>query len=216
MKAYVLAGGASSRMGSDKARLPLDGWPVAVRLYERLEAAGHRASLVRRAPDGLPWTHPDGRPLRVVREPTDGERHPLRGIHTALLDAGGEPVLCIPCDLPALSVHALRLLPDRPCATAHPLVGVFPPDLARLEQAIARGDSARSFGAGLPRVELPEAALHDRNTWEGELPFLDLLERVAGVRGHDRDRLVRGEIARLAARGVVLPDAVLYAPPSGG
>lgn len=217
MKAYVLAGGASRRMGSDKARLPLDGWPVAVRLCERLAAVGLEPALVRRVDDGLPWVYPDHRPVRVVWERTDVTRHPLWGVHSALVDAG-EAVVVVPCDLPDLSETGLaRLLGRGPCVAAgHPLVGVFPHDLDRLTRLIDEEAPARAFAAGLPEVDLPAADLRDRNVWEGPWPLAARLERLAGVRGLVRERVVAGEIARMAARGVVLPEAVLYARSSGG
>lgn len=209
----MLAGGASSRMGSDKARLPLDGWPTAVRLCERLEAAGLQAALVRRAPDGLPWMHPDGREVTVVRE-GDGPRHPLRGVLTALEHAG-EPALIVPCDLPALTVHTLAALAARgPCVAAgHPLVGVFPHDLERLRALVASDAPARAFGDGLPTVDLPPDELFDRNTPPDVLPLVRMLGRLEGIRGLDPRAALSGEITRMRARGVVVPEAVLYALP---
>ncbi len=212
-RGYVLAGGASTRMGADKARVPLNGWPTAVRLCERIEAAGLEAALIRREPDGLPWRYPDGRPVRVVREPGGGGRHPLRGVRTALLDAG-EPALVIPCDLPRLGVGSLRRLVGAGIGVAagHPLVGVFPLELERLQRHIDRGCSVRAYVEALPRVGLPEEELYDRNRLTEPWPFALLLRRLRGCRGLDRERALRGEVRRLAARGVVLPRELLYAP----
>lgn len=215
MNGYVLAGGRSSRMGVDKARLPEDGWPVAVRLCERLEAAGLRASLIRRAPDGLPWLYPDGRPVPVVRE-LEGGRHPLRGVLTAVEHAG-EPVFVVPCDVHQLSVASIRRLVAVQAMASHPLVGVFPAEVDRLRTWIREGRSARSFSRA-PVVDLPPEDLVDRNQGGGPWPPERLLERVHSLSGVEAERVLRGELARLAARGVVVPEPTLYAdgPGTGG
>lgn len=44
--AYVLAGGKSSRFGSDKALVSIEGKPQAQQLYEQLELSGHQTSFV--------------------------------------------------------------------------------------------------------------------------------------------------------------------------
>ena len=112
VRGYVLAGGASSRMGRDKARIPWRGLPMAAHVASVLAEAGVEVSLVRRGPaDGEEgWTTRDGAPLRVVREAERGERHPLLGVLTALEDAVSD-VLIVPCDVPRLRpLHVVRLV----------------------------------------------------------------------------------------------------------
>ena len=109
-RGYVLAGGRSSRMGRDKALIPVDGVPLAARIADVLAAAGLDVYLIRRGhPADPPWHLPDGAALPVVHEPDDGEPHPLHGVVTALTHAG-EDVLVCPCDLPALTAEDVGVL----------------------------------------------------------------------------------------------------------
>ena len=94
----ILAGGLSSRMGRDKARLRL----------------GRRTLLgqVRALAGGL------GLPVRVIRRDLVPRCGPLGGIHTALKTTRAEAVLFLSCDMPFVSADLIeRLLPRR---TARP------------------------------------------------------------------------------------------------
>lgn len=102
---YVLTGGLSSRMGEDKALLPFEGIPLALRVARIVEKAAGSVTLVGRA----------GRlsdlGLRVIEDqhPACG---PLGGIHTALADTTAEWNLVTACDMPMLQPGFLRLLLD--------------------------------------------------------------------------------------------------------
>lgn len=204
--AFVLAGGASSRMGSDKARLPLDGWPTATVLCGRLEAAGARATIVRRHDDGLPWIHPDGRPVPVLLEPDDGPRHPLRGV-LAALDAAHADVVVVPCDVPDLTVDALARIARAPCVVdGHPLIAHIPWVLRdRVHDGVRTGSSVRSVTGVLPAVPLPPDVLRDRNDGGGPWPVERLRARLAWLGPEAVERAVRAERVRQRARGVVDP-----------
>lgn len=107
----VLAGGASSRMGADKAFIEIDGVPMVARAAEALRAAGAGPVLVVGGDDdrlgalGLD-TLPD-------RYPGEG---PLGGVITALgvLDAYGdiEAVVTLPCDVTSPDPAAVRRVLD--------------------------------------------------------------------------------------------------------
>lgn len=152
-------------MGTDKARLP----GGVLHLITVLEGAGLDAHVIRRGvePDG--WLAG----VKVVVEATEGERHPLRGVLTALDDAG-EDVVVVPCDTPRLTIDDVKtLVKAGPCVAApsddpsaiHPLVGVVPLSLREaVEAAIAGSASARSVMRGLRVVVLPTERLFDRNT----------------------------------------------------
>lgn len=204
MRGYVLAGGLSSRMGLDKARLPEDGWPAAIRLYERMLAAGLEPALVRRTDDGLPWPLPDGGVARVVWEDSSSIRHPLQGILTAARDAGAPFFVC-PCDMVRLSVGSMRRLVEAGALAAnHPLAGVYPGPNG-VQQAIEDGRSVRSFVADRAVVTLPDDETLDRNSGGGPWPPEQLATRLAHVARLDVDAVVRGERQRLAVRGVLVP-----------
>ena len=203
MNAYVLAGGRSSRMGADKARLPHQGWPVAVHLVQLLERAGCRAFLVRRERDGLPWIRPDGSPIEVVDEDPSLPRHPLAGVYTARVHAGA-PVFVVPCDVFGLTVDEIRqLVTQRAVALEHPLVGVFDASPAELSNAVQEGRSVRALVASRDRHPIGE--VQDRNE-PGDIGLTaGLRARLEGLVRVDAERAVEAERVRQRQRGVVEP-----------
>lgn len=110
----VLAGGASSRMGTDKAFIEIEGEPMVARAVGALRAAGAAPVLVvggdhaRLSALGLDHV-PD-------RHPGEG---PLGGVITALgalgpLDGSGpDAVVILPCDVKAPDPAAVRLVIER-------------------------------------------------------------------------------------------------------
>jgi molybdopterin-guanine dinucleotide biosynthesis protein A len=117
----VLAGGASRRMGRDKALLEIDGRPMALRVADALAGAG--ASEVF-CVGGDPALVSYG--LHVVRDEHPGEG-PLNGLVTALVHAANDLVVVLACDLLAPSVATVERLVDaatgqRACAAIVPVV----------------------------------------------------------------------------------------------
>lgn len=205
--AYVLAGGASSRMGTDKARLPHQGWPLAVHLVGLLRRAGFEPHLIRRgAPESLPWFEPDGTAVHVVYEPDTGERHPLAGVVTALEHAKQDVVVC-PCDLPCLTWEALEALHQPGVAHGeqrHPLVAHVPYSLrAAVHEGVRTGASARQVFSTLPSIPFPPATLVDRNTPDGPSTLERLRSSLHWLPDAAVERVLEGERRRQRARGVV-------------
>lgn len=128
--AVILCGGQSRRMGTCKALLTVDGWPVLHRLAGALSFFEERLLSANDAFLGteLSWT--------VVEDRFPG-LGPGAGLHAALLASKKEALLCVPCDLPAFSEQAARcLLAQYPgdCAAMvcrdstgqlHPLCGIY-------------------------------------------------------------------------------------------
>lgn len=215
---FVLAGGASRRMGVDKARVPYPGrWPMAVHVAGVLRGVCGRVALVRHAPDDLPWGDPEGRPMDVVYD-ADGERHPLLGVAAALRASRTDLVVLAPCDAPRLTVTALTALRDGvgPLGAVawdgertHPLVAVYP--RARADEAAeraTRGDAARAFADGARRVRLPDGALWNLNRWADAArpgPVRELLDALPWLDEAARARIAEGERQRLAYRGALDP-----------
>lgn len=102
VSAALLLGGASERMGSDKARLELAGAPAAVRLAERLAFVCEEVLLVGGEP-------PEGAPGRRVPDP-EGPRCALRGLVGALEAAQEERVLVLATDLFGVTPELLLAL----------------------------------------------------------------------------------------------------------
>ncbi|HEY8494484.1 MAG TPA: molybdenum cofactor guanylyltransferase [Myxococcota bacterium] len=100
--AAVLLGGASRRMGRDKAHLPHDGVALATRTARLLAAHFEEVLLVGGAP-------PDDAPGRRVPDP-DGPPCALRGLVGALAAARAPRVLVVATDLPLLAPELLLAL----------------------------------------------------------------------------------------------------------
>jgi molybdopterin-guanine dinucleotide biosynthesis protein A len=98
----ILLGGASTRMGTDKAGLALGGVPLAVRTAELAAALFAEVLLVGGAP-------PAGAPGRAVADPP-GPRCALRGLVGALEAARAPRVLVLATDLPGLTADLLLAL----------------------------------------------------------------------------------------------------------
>jgi molybdenum cofactor guanylyltransferase len=142
----VLCGGASTRMGRDKATLPVDGVPLALHVARALGACVSRVRLVAKDES-----------LRSLGLDVIVDRHPeqaaMVGIAAALGACEAPALLVAACDLPGLDPRVLLAL----CALApvdgkhdavafagprgpEPLLAIYRPRLLpELEQRIARG-----------------------------------------------------------------------------
>ena len=164
----VLAGGASRRMGVDKAWRPLDGQPAALVLADRLGRAGlDDVFLVTKGAPPRPtrWRWVDDR---------HPDHHPLHGVAAALREATEDRVLVVACDLLQVDDSTLRALLAHPgpvVAAAgedvQPLLAVLHRSQLAEAEALARaGASAHRLVRDLPRLDVPAAVLHNANTPE--------------------------------------------------
>lgn len=126
VSAALLLGGASSRMGRDKARLPLGGVAAATHLATLLGGLFEEVLLVGGDP-------PRDAPGRRVADP-EGPRCALRGLVGALEAATTERILVVATDLISLSstvLLALLVWPEsdavvpRTGDTIHPLCALY-------------------------------------------------------------------------------------------
>lgn len=102
VSAALLVGGASQRMGGDKAHLQLAGEALATRAARQLAVHFEDVLLVGGAP-------PDAAPGRRVPD-VEGPRCALRGVVSALDAARAERVLIVATDLPLLGPELLLTL----------------------------------------------------------------------------------------------------------
>ncbi len=107
--AVILAGGASSRMGSDKALLEWRGKPFAAHIIESLQAQLEHIAINTNATAG--FSH-FGLPL--IADATVERYGPLAGILAALNYSATGWTLIVPCDNPRVSPQ----LVDRLCVAA--------------------------------------------------------------------------------------------------
>lgn len=104
LSAAVLAGGTSSRMGTDKALLELDGVPLATSVASKLEALSDDVFVVAKSEIDIP--------SRVVLDSLD-EQTPLAGVISGLRAAAHPYVFICACDMPMLSLDLIAKLADR-------------------------------------------------------------------------------------------------------
>lgn len=172
-RAFVLAGGASTRFGQDKASYVVNGKPMVMWVAEAIQAAGLSVSLVVRD-ESL-----RGLGLPLIVEPESMGRYPLRGVLAGLktLDATESALFC-PCDLPDLTAASVRRLVSTAAPAVafdgervHPLLGVLGAGAAGdLLRHIALRGSATAFFEGAERVLVPVGELRNVNR-VGDLPI---------------------------------------------
>lgn len=191
-RGFVLAGGASRRMGSDKAAIEVAGTAMIVRVADALRGAGTAPVTVVGGDRSLATLA--GAALLADRWPEEG---PLGGLVTAMRSCAAPVAVVVACDLPALdpaSVERLvRSLDEHPDASvavgadgrrhwtcaAWRVAGALP----ALEAAFTAGErSIQGAAAGLEIVEarLDPDAVHNVNRPED----LDAVAR--SRRGVDR------------------------------
>lgn len=152
----VLAGGASSRMGTPKPLVELGGRPMLSRVVRTVGSAGLEPIVVAKPDTELPPVD-----CRVLTEP-DEPRHPLTGLLAALRASAGRGVLAIACDMPLVPAKLLSWLAALDAEVAvcevggrmHPLLGCYPSGaIGPLETALAEGKSVRDAVTALePRI----------------------------------------------------------------
>ncbi len=143
---WVLTGGASTRMGEDKALLEIDGIPLVMRVAGVVAEVAFPVTLV-----GAPgrYVHLG---LPVVGDSVAGFG-PVAGLHAALAATAVDWNVVVACDMPDLEVSLLRLLLERagdatcdcvipylPGGHAEPLCALYHRRcLEVVETALARG-----------------------------------------------------------------------------
>jgi len=171
-RGVVLAGGASRRMGRDKALIEIDGRPMAAIAADALTAAGARTVSV----IGGDATALARHGLHTVTDRYPGEG-PLGALLTAF--AAGTPhsedelVMVLTCDLP--QVDASVVVPVLHALAAHPEAAAAAPRLggrwqllsAAYRPAAVRSPAQAAFDAGERAVR---AGLHGLVVAEAVLP----------------------------------------------
>ncbi len=144
----VLIGGASSRMGSDKAQRPFGGVAAATRTSQLLATLFDDVMLV----GGDAPADAIGRRIDDVA----GPRCALRGIIAALGASRAERVLIVATDLPLLTPALLLALVAWPVADV-----VLPRRGAHIEPLCAVWSRERALGCAHTQLEAGRLALHE-------------------------------------------------------
>ena len=102
-EAFILAGGASSRMGTDKSQLPLEGQTFTERIAETLLKLTNSVFVVGREADS--------------RLPSVADVYPqwgaLGGLHAALAACKREWAIVVACDLPFVTAELFSFLAEK-------------------------------------------------------------------------------------------------------
>ena len=144
IEAFILVGGRSSRMGTDKATVPFEGSPMVERIGSairrglkgtrlRLVAADHEQLLRLGAIDTA-----DGFVLDIFPH-----RGPAGGLHAALAHSEREWAFVAACDLPLVSSELIRLLIERVDDRCDALVPIQPDGRPQPLAAIYRTRTVR-------------------------------------------------------------------------
>lgn len=145
----VLAGGRSTRFGSDKAEAIWRGRPLLDHVVDRLGSACPKVIVCGRY-------HADH---ETVPDRPASDLGPLGGINAALhfaLANGFDRVLSAPCDAPSVSEELLASLAaarDNVYVTDMPVIGCWKADSAPLLDAHLRGSHGRSMRSWAERID---------------------------------------------------------------
>jgi molybdopterin-guanine dinucleotide biosynthesis protein A len=156
----VLAGGASRRMGRDKALLELGGRPLLHRVVEPVSRLCEEVII---AGADNPVQHLPGLSPIWVSDPP-GAEGPLAGLSAGLAAASHPSAIVVACDMPFLSegllAHLLDIVED--CAAAVPFAGgdFHPLHAAYSRSCLPTVDSLLRLGVRSMRDLLPR--LHVR------------------------------------------------------
>lgn len=115
LSCVVQAGGLSSRMGCDKARMAFCGRPLIERVLARLALVGSELVVTTSRPEELSYLEErefSGLVPRVVMD-VDGPAGAMRGIASSLAAARLPLVAIVACDMPFVSPELIDALADR-------------------------------------------------------------------------------------------------------
>ncbi|HYK34598.1 molybdenum cofactor guanylyltransferase [Alloacidobacterium sp.] len=182
MNGYVLAGGRSTRMGTDKALLLYAGKPLIAHAVDLLKSAGVEPHIVGTRSDLAMFA-----PVIADLHPGCG---PLGGIEAALASNSSESNVFLPVDLPLLPVEFVQYLIERAritgaCATIPTLAGRPEPLCAVYRRNLLAGvrvaieSGIYKVMEGITDADLPseidifsvEAVASTRDDWPHELPL---------------------------------------------
>jgi molybdopterin-guanine dinucleotide biosynthesis protein A len=172
--AFLLAGGRSSRMGRDKALLPVDGLTFLERVARAASPVARTITVI-----GREGSFAGYRALPDLR-PGLG---PLAAIETALSSATTPAALVVACDLPLVSTALLELLLDVAAAETESIVvpedaAGRPSPLCALYPRASRGTAARLLDEGERRPRALLAAYPTRVVRFAEYRHLPRAERL--------------------------------------
>lgn len=161
LSAIVLAGGASRRLGQDKAALSFGGRPLLHIVIERISAVCRQIIVAgaRGRPDG-------SLPVTFVEDDVP-DQGPLAGLHAGLAAASADFVLVVACDMPFLNTRLLAYMASLPRdyqalvprlgGRQHPLHAIYAHSCLPVIESL-RAQGCNSMGDLLARAGVRELA----------------------------------------------------------
>jgi molybdopterin-guanine dinucleotide biosynthesis protein A len=170
IEGFILAGGASSRMGQDKARLRLGAHTFVERIGQALAPVVDRTTVVTSENRRAEWDLP-------VAIDVFTDWGALGGLHAALTACQGSWALVVACDLPLVTTELFRVLaavregfeavaPIQPDGFEQPLCALY-----RVDPCRQRAEDLIAAGERRPRMLL--RAVHTRWVNVNELDALE-------------------------------------------
>ena len=153
---FVLAGGASHRMGRDKAWLPVGSGSLIELVIDRLSPHVDQVIVIGREHDALRLLELEVAGVLTDLKPGEG---PLMGVYTGLMHTETEWNLFVPCDMPWIQARLIERLISaswegcQVVTSRHPSEGIQPFPL------LCRRQACRTIGALLDRRERSLQAL---------------------------------------------------------
>jgi molybdopterin-guanine dinucleotide biosynthesis protein A len=124
----ILAGGKSSRMGSDKGLMIVNGKPMVEYIIEELQSLDIPVIIVANNPEYEKFGIP-------VFTDSIKNKGPMAGIYTGLLHSSTESNVVLSCDIPKVSAKLIKKLVSNANQsdisilkhgnTLHPLIGIY-------------------------------------------------------------------------------------------
>lgn len=165
----VLAGGRSSRMGTDKSFVRVLGRPLIEHILAQVAGVGDETLIVTNRPDAYAYL---GLPLFADVLPDKGA---LGGLYSALHAARQQHVLCIACDMPfivrPLLDHLLSLRPEAEAVV--PRLAGQPEPFRAMYRRDCLGPIRTALDAGQLRVTSIFADMQVRYVDEAEIDRFD-------------------------------------------
>ena len=148
--AFILAGGRSSRMGRDKALLPVgDQWLIEL-VIRRVRPAVDRLMVIGGAHNALPL---HGLPADAVLMDLKPDHGPLMGIYTGLMQTETPLNLFVPCDMPWIARRLVELLLSVCHGEVEAVASLDPAGEVQPFPFISHVKACRAIGALLDRGE---------------------------------------------------------------
>lgn len=180
--AVILAGGASSRMGSNKALLPYQGGRFIEAIYRQMSRLFEEVILVTNSPDQYGFL-----PCRKVTDLVPG-MGPLAGIHSGLYHSSNPRIFVAACDMPYLHDGLVK----------HLATGSWECDVVLPESD--RGVEPLHAVYGKGALEAIEEALH-----EGKRRIVSFFHQVR-VKGVAADEVARFDASFRSFRNINTPE----------